>query len=148
MQLRACGLPSCGFAEASPLDFRVCAICNAVAYCCEAHSAAHWRDHRRGCISPIAAAAGAVAGTTPTADDAGSAPSGAAGAVAGQPVPPAAPSPTSAPRPVFPSPSPEDVATLRGLTEKLAAKMVLMRFGRAAKLAVHAANLAFRMARR
>lgn len=166
--LRACSLPSCGRKEAAPLDFRVCALCNAVAYCCEAHSASHWRaGHRRACEALVKASPGqvkssvkaskcdkvgagqAAAGSTPTPAGCATAGEGAAqpgseaahATVAGAPSPPLG-------DPARPPPSPEETAALRALVQMHMGKLLLRRWGRAVELAGQAADEAFRQVRR
>lgn len=69
---RACGLPSCGKAEAFARQFRVCGGCGAVAYCGEEHAAAAWKaGHRRECRAAAAPKAAPAKQQSP-AEDAGS----------------------------------------------------------------------------
>ena len=53
---RAC--EHCGAREDEPKQYKVCARCGAVAYCCKEHQAAHWKAvHKRDCKS-VAASGG------------------------------------------------------------------------------------------
>lgn len=56
--LRRCGLPACGRQELTVRHFQLCGGCSAVAYCSDAHHAAHWKEgHRRECGALKAAGA-------------------------------------------------------------------------------------------
>lgn len=45
--LKACA--SCAVVELTVRTFKVCSRCRSVAYCCAAHQAAHWPEHKRDC---------------------------------------------------------------------------------------------------
>ena len=39
----------CGVAEAVRGDFKACARCRSVHYCCKEHQRAHWKTHKATC---------------------------------------------------------------------------------------------------
>ena len=59
--LRTCALPSCGAAELHPDQFKRCAACGGVHYCCKEHQTAHWPEHKAACKAARRAAEAAAA---------------------------------------------------------------------------------------
>ncbi len=47
--LHSCGLASCGAREAHASQFKPCAACRTVDYCCKEHQAADWPNHKAAC---------------------------------------------------------------------------------------------------
>ena len=58
----ACALPACGAREVHEAQFKKCAACQAVVYCCKEHQAAHWPAHKVACKAARKAAAQGGAG--------------------------------------------------------------------------------------
>jgi hypothetical protein len=53
--LRTCALPRCGATEAQPKTFKVCSLCQRVAYCGKEHQREDWRRHKHNdCLPPAA----------------------------------------------------------------------------------------------
>ena len=48
-KLRACGLASCAAREAHEAQYKLCAACRAVCYCCREHQLADWPAHKAAC---------------------------------------------------------------------------------------------------
>ncbi len=55
--LRACALEACGAREVHAAQFKKCAACATVVYCCKAHQEAHWPAHKAACKAARKAAA-------------------------------------------------------------------------------------------
>ncbi len=68
--LRGCALPGCAAREVHPTQFKLCAACAALAYCCKAHQVEDWPRHKAACKAARKAAAAA-------AEQAAAGPSGA-----------------------------------------------------------------------
>ena len=47
--LRGCALEACGAREVHPAQFKKCAACQAVVYCCKQHQEQHWPAHKAAC---------------------------------------------------------------------------------------------------
>ena len=60
--LRSCTLAGCGAKEAHLAQFKRCAACKAVVYCCCEHQVAGWPSHKRACKAARTAAAEEEAG--------------------------------------------------------------------------------------
>jgi hypothetical protein len=60
--LRACALEACGAREVHAAQFKKCAACASVVYCCKAHQEAHWPAHKPACNTARKAAAEGGAG--------------------------------------------------------------------------------------
>ena len=62
--LRACALEACAAREVHTRQFKQCAACRAVKYCCREHQTEHWPAHKAACKIKAArkAAAEGVAG--------------------------------------------------------------------------------------
>ena len=69
--LRVCALSSCGEREVHAAQFKLCAACKGVVYCCQAHQAEHWPSHKAACKAARKAAADTAAAAA--ADDDGNA---------------------------------------------------------------------------
>ena len=65
---RTCALPSCGGAELHPDQFKRCAACGGVHYCCKEHQATHWPEHKAACKAARRAAAAAEGGAGPSTE--------------------------------------------------------------------------------
>ena len=48
-RLRACALASCAAREAHEAQFKKCAACLTVCYCCREHQVADWPAHKVAC---------------------------------------------------------------------------------------------------
>ncbi len=68
--LRGCALPGCAAREMHPRQFKRCAACATLAYCCKAHQVEDWPRHKAPCKAARKAAAAA-------AEQAAAGPSGA-----------------------------------------------------------------------
>ena len=55
--LRGCALDACAAREVHPGQYKKCAACLAVAYCCREHQVAHWPSHKAACKAARKAAA-------------------------------------------------------------------------------------------
>ncbi len=55
--LRACALEACAAREVHAAQFKKCAACQAVVYCCKAHQEQHWPAHKASCKAARKAAA-------------------------------------------------------------------------------------------
>ncbi len=60
--LRGCALDACAAREVHTAQFKKCAACKTVVYCCKAHQEAHWPAHKAACKAPRKAAAQGGAG--------------------------------------------------------------------------------------
>jgi hypothetical protein len=60
--LRVCASAECGAWEAHPKQFKLCAACQSVVYCCKAHQTEDWASHKSACKAArkVAAAQGGV----------------------------------------------------------------------------------------
>lgn len=47
--LRTCALEGCGAREIHVAQFKKCAACQAVVYCCREHQVEHWKAHKKAC---------------------------------------------------------------------------------------------------
>jgi hypothetical protein len=65
--LRACALPACAAREVHPAQFKKCAACQAVVYCCKRHQTEHWPAHKAACKAARKAAAQCGAGPSGSA---------------------------------------------------------------------------------
>ncbi len=55
--LRTCALEACAAREVHEAQFKKCAACQAVVYCCKAHQEQHWQAHKPACKAARKAAA-------------------------------------------------------------------------------------------
>ena len=53
--LRDCALPSCSKAEKTVKEFKLCAGCQSLVYCCLEHQALDWKAHKKECREKEAA---------------------------------------------------------------------------------------------
>ena len=60
--LRCCALGACGAREVHEAQFKSCAACKAIVYCCREHQAADWPAHKAACKAARKAAAQGGAG--------------------------------------------------------------------------------------
>jgi hypothetical protein len=58
--LCACALAACGAREVHATQFKKCAACQGVVYCCKAHQEADWPAHKAACKAARKAAAAAA----------------------------------------------------------------------------------------
>jgi hypothetical protein len=60
--LHTCALQSCGAREVEAAQFKKCAACQTVVYCCKQHQEQHWPAHKAACKAARKAAAAGAAG--------------------------------------------------------------------------------------
>jgi hypothetical protein len=65
-KLQTCALPACGAREVHEAQFKKCAACRLVVYCCKEHQAEHWTTHKKPCKAARKAAEAAAGGAGPS----------------------------------------------------------------------------------